>query len=402
MEALRKTVIKVMGLGGGGSNAVNRMIELGIEGIEFIAANTDAQALAQSLAPVRLQLGPQRTRGLGAGGNPEIGEAAAEESREEIRQVLDGADLVFLTAGLGGGTGTGAIPVAAEVARATGALTIAIVTTPFPFEGAKRPKNAGAGLAKLRPNVDTLITVPNERLLTLLGKASKFDFALRVADDVLRQGVQGLAELVNQAGLINVDFAHIRGLMQCAGGAMMAIGDGRGEHKAVDAVRRALSMPLLDFRSIEAACGVLLHFTGGDDLSLHEINQAAGEVNRAAPEADVIFGAAVNPLMKGRAQVILIATGVGAQPPKTPAAAAAPTAVQHPATVMPNPVVSEEPLPHLAEALFSRAAASATDPLAQPWVVADTPTAHDVRHSLDVPAFLRRSRHSLRDFEGRS
>ncbi len=183
---------------------------------------------------------------------------------------------------------------------------------------------------------------------------------------------------------------------------MMAIGDGRGEHKAVDAVRRALSMPLLDFRSIEAACGVLLHFTGGDDLSLHEINQAAGEVNRAAPEADVIFGAAVNPLMKGRAQVILIATGVGAQPPKTPAAAAAPTAVQHPATVMPNPVVSEEPLPHLAEALFSRAAASATDPLAQPWVVADTPTAHDVRHSLDVPAFLRRSRHSLRDFEGRS
>jgi len=416
MEDHRKTVIKVVGLGGGGSNAVNRMIELGIDGIEFIAANTDAQALAQSLAPVRLQLGPQLTRGLGAGGDPEMGEAAAKESRDEIKEVLNGADLVFLAAGMGGGTGTGAIPVAAEVARATGALTIAIVTTPFLFEGNQRPKNAEAGLARLRPNVDTLINVPNERLLQLLGKNMKFEFALRVADEVLRQGVQGIAELVSKAGLINVDFAHIRSLMECAGGAMMAIGNGKGDHKAVEAVRQALRMPLLDIRSIDAACGVLVHFTGGEDLGLHEISQAAEEVNRAAPHADVIFGATLDPMFKGRAQVILIATGMASQPLKAMASAASERLIQRPAPAKHSPAPTPPPgsppglargraeggpeaAPvHLADALFNGAAASTGDPLAQPWVVAEAPAAKT--HNLDVPAFLRRRR-SLRDFEGR-
>jgi cell division protein FtsZ len=399
MNDVQKTVIKVMGLGGGGSNAVDRMIELGIDGVDFIAANTDAQALNKSQAPVKLILGQQRTRGLGAGGNPEVGEAAAIESRDEIAQALGDADLVFLTAGMGGGTGTGSIAVAAQVARSLGALTIAIVTTPFTFEGSRREKNANYGLAKLRSNVDTLIMVANDRLLAFSGKTMRFEFSLRVADEALRQGVQGIAEIVTKAGQINnLDFAHIRSLMQCSGGAMMAIGEGKGENKALAAVRQALRMPLLNIPTIENACGVLVNFTGGEDLGLFEINQAMEEVNRAAPNANVVFGTTLDASKNGCAQVILIATGVAQEQPLT--APVKPVVKQTATVAAPRPQPQPQPQPqpaHLAEALFTRAA---PDPLAQPWVVADTHAPNLNAKTLDVPAFIRR-RNSLRDFEGK-
>ena len=231
-----KPVIKVLGLGGGGCNAINRMIELGMEGVEFLAANTDHQALKNSLAQTKIQLGPQSTRGLGAGGNPAMGEAAAEESYRQLGSALAGADMVFLTAGMGGGTGTGSIPVAAQVARSVGAVTIAIVTTPFSFEMGRRQRNAREGLAKLRPHTDTLITVPNDRLLYVAPKDLPMELAFRLADDVLRQGIQGITELITQPGLINVDFAHIRRLMQLGGGSLMSIGQGHGEGKARQAL----------------------------------------------------------------------------------------------------------------------------------------------------------------------
>ena len=396
MSDPHKTIIKVMGLGGGGSNAVNRMIELGIEGIEFIAANTDAQALAQGLAPTRLQLGPQLTRGLGAGGKPEIGEAAADESRSDIKAALEGADMIFLTAGMGGGTGTGAISIAAEIAHSLGALTIAVVTTPFTFEGSRRSQNAQGGLTKLRPHVDTLLNVPNDKLLPLVGRSATLELSLRVADEVLRQGVQGIAELISKPGLINVDFAHIRALMKQTGGSMLAIGQGKGGNKAAEAVQQALKMPLLDISAVGTAGGILVHFTGGDDLSLHEVSHAAADIARAAPQADIIFGATIDPMMNGRAQVILVATGLGSKPRPQAAAATPEVVIPRPAPA-PGPAPIAEPIaPHLAEALFSRATAPA-DPLGRPWVVTDAPSPKS--HDLDEPAFLRRRR-SLRDFQG--
>jgi cell division protein FtsZ len=396
MSDLHKTVIKVVGLGGGGSNAVNRMIELGIEDIEFIATNTDAQALAQSFAPTRLQLGPQMTRGLGAGGKPEVGEAAADESRPEIKAALEGADMIFLTAGMGGGTGTGAIPIAAEVAHSLGALTIAVVTTPFTFEGSRRSQNAQDGLARLRPHVDTLLTVPNDKLLPLVGRSATLEISLRVADEVLRQGVQGIAELISRPGLINVDFAHIRTLMKQTGGSMLAIGQGKGSNKAAEAVRQALKMPLLDIGAVGSASGILVHFTGGEDLSLHEVSQAAADIARAAPQAEIIFGATIDPLMNGRAQVILVATGLGSQPLSQAAPAVAEVAIPHAAPTPTPPPLTEASAAHLAEALFSRAAVPPS-PLEHPWVVTDAPSPKSP--DLDEPAFLRRRR-SLRDFQG--
>jgi cell division protein FtsZ len=417
MEDPKKTVIKIMGLGGGGSNAVNRMIELGLEGVEFIAANSDAQALANSLAPKKVQLGAKLTRGLGAGGKPEVGAAAADESRAEIREALEGADLVFLTAGMGGGTGTGAIPVAAEVARSLGALAVAVVTVPFSFEASRRQQNAQNGLAKLRANCDTLVTVPNDKLLGLLPRQTTFELALRVADEVLRQGVQGLTELINKPGLINMDFANIRALMQVAGPSMMAIGQGVGEHKATTAVRQALQMPLLDLKSARCATGALVHFTGGEDLSLFEVSQAASEITAAAPNAEVIFGATVDPVLNGRAQVILVVTGIETE---AMAAQKAEPAFRRPAAARPavdpmaaQPASEWEPeraQVHLAEALFSQAVASSA--LDHPLVVADSPAAEGrasgepravpvpapSQTSIDMPAFLRRRR-SLRDYE---
>ena len=371
----KQTVIKVFGLGGGGSNAVNRMLDLGLEGVDFIAANTDAQALTLSLAPTRIQLGPRSTRGLGAGGKPEVGESAADESRAEIKAALAGADLVFLTAGMGGGTGTGAIAVAAEVAQAIGALTVAIVSTPFNFEASHRRRNAEGGLARLRPQVDTLITVPNDKLLPLLGRNGRFEIALRVADEVLRQGVQGITELVGKAGLINVDFANVRTLLKNSGNAMMAIGQGHGEDKAMGAIQQALKMPLLDMPTLNDARGVLIHFTGGDDLGLIEVSQAAEHLTHVAPNAEIAFGATLDPLMTGRAQAIVIATGFS----RTAAPASEPV--------------------NLAEALFSRAVATPPAPSPVPveeaWFASDAPAASQA-HNLDMPAFLRRRR-SLRD-----
>ncbi len=308
-------VIKVIGLGGGGSNAVNRMVELGLSGVDFIAANTDHQALSSSLAGTRIQLGPRLTRGLGAGGDPRTGSAAAMESSKEIANALRGADMVFITAGLGGGTGTGAAPVTAEIAREIGAVVVSIVTMPFSFEMSRRARNALDGLRGLQPHSHTLVSVPNDRLLQIVPPDVSLEVAFRLADDVLRQGVQAVAELVTQPGQINVDFAHVRRLMLAGGGSLMAIGLGEGPGKAADAIHQAVNHPLLEIESLAQANGVLVHFTGGDDLTLYEVGDAITELRSTLhPDADVIFGASTEETMAGRAQVILIVTGVGGKP----------------------------------------------------------------------------------------
>jgi cell division protein FtsZ len=318
----RKPVLKILGLGGGGSNAINRLLELGLQDVEFIAANTDTQALKQSLAPTKIHLGPKLTRGLGAGGNPQVGAAAAEESYREIAAALTGADMVFLTAGMGGGTGTGSIAVAARIARALGAVTVAVVTTPFSFEMGRRQTNAREGLAKLQPHTDTLITVPNDRLLQIAPHNLTLDLAFQLADDVLRQGIQGIAELITQPGLINVDFAHIRQVMQMGGGALMSIGIGEGENKAFKAIEQALHHPLLESISIDNATGIIANFTGGPDLTFIEVMDGLNHLQSLTnQQADIIPGVINDPRMEDRAQVILVITGLGA----TPIEAAMPT-----------------------------------------------------------------------------
>jgi cell division protein FtsZ len=320
-------VVKIIGLGGGGSNAINRMIELGLEGVDFIAANTDSQALASSLAPTRIQLGPRVTRGLGAGGDPKIGASAAMESSRELARALSGADMVFLTAGMGGGTGTGAAAVAAEIAREIGAVVIAIVTMPFGFEMSRRMRNASEGIRLLQPHTHTLITVPNDRLLKIVPRDLSLEVAFRLADDVLRQGVQGISELVTQAGLINVDFAHVREMMQRGGGALMAIGIGEGSRMAHSAVRQALRHPLLEVDSLDQASGLLVHFTGGDDLTLFEVGEAIEDLRKSfSPDVDLIFGATAQPGMAGRVQAILIVTGIGGRAVQTQQVEAQPEA----------------------------------------------------------------------------
>jgi len=314
----RKPVIKILGLGGGGSNAVNRLIELGLNDVEFIAANTDIQALNQSLALKKIQLGPHCTRGLGAGGNPKVGEEAAEESYRELANAMAGADMVFLTAGMGGGTGTGAIAVAARLARAIGAVTVAVVTTPFSFEVGRRQNNAREGLARLQPHTDTLITVPNDRLLQIAPRTLTLDLAFQLADDVLRQGIQGIAELITQPGLINVDFAHIRQVMKFGGGALMSIGIGEGDDKAFKAVEQALHHPLLESISIDSATGIIANFSGGDGLTFLEVTDALTHLQQLTHnQADIIPGVLHDPRMGDRAQVILVITGLGATPIET-------------------------------------------------------------------------------------
>ena len=313
-QNLRGPVIKVLGLGGGGGNAVDRMIELGLPGVEFISANTDYQVLQTNSAPTKIQLGPQLTRGLGAGGDYEIGYQAAKESRAELEEALRGADMVFLTAGMGGGTGTGAIAVAGEVARSLGAVTIAVVTMPFSFEMGRRQKNAREGLARLQPHTDTLIAIPNDRLLVVAPQNLPLDVAFRLADDVLRQAVQGIAELVTQPGLINVDFAHVRNMMKRGGGAFMAIGHGQGEEKTFHAIQQALNHPLLESVSLEDASGVIANFTGGDDMSLYEVGEAIGHIRTmTGDDVDVVMGVSQDDRMRDRAQVILVVTGLGAK-----------------------------------------------------------------------------------------
>lgn len=315
LQKIGRVRIKVLGLGGGGSNAVNRMIELGLADVDFIAANTDKQALASSLAPCQIQLGPRITRGLGAGGDPRVGASAAMESSRELAAALRHADMVFITAGMGGGTGTGAAPVAAEIAREIGAIVIAIVTMPFAFEMNRRAQNAIDGVKRLQPHTHTLITVPNDRLLQVVPHDLSLEIAFRLADDVLRQGVQGIAELITRPGLINVDFAHIRQLMLNGGGAFMSIGLGEGPEKAKAAIHQALNHPLLEINSLEQASGILVHFTGGADLTLHEVGEAVTELRKSlAPDTDLILGATSEEIMTGRAQVILIVTGIGGRP----------------------------------------------------------------------------------------
>jgi len=286
--------IKVIGCGGGGNNAVNRMIEEGLKNVEFIGINTDKQALALSKAELKIQLGDKLTRGLGAGANPEIGRKAAEESKEEIIQALKGSDMVFITAGMGGGTGTGAAPVVAEIAKSMGILTVGVVTKPFPFEGRKRMIHAETGIKSLKESVDTLVTIPNERLLSLVDKKTTLVESFKRADDVLRQGVQGISDLITIPGLINLDFADISTIMLDKGLAHMGVGTGKGDDRAQEAAKEAISSPLLE-TSIIGATGVLLNVTGGADLSLLEISEAAQIVQEAAdPDANIIFGAVID------------------------------------------------------------------------------------------------------------
>ena len=314
IEAPQPKII-VVGLGGAGCNAVNRMIEFGMKGVEFIACNTDKQALLSSLADKTIQLGPKCTRGLGAGGLPTIGEKAAEESFQSLADALEGADMVFLTAGMGGGTGTGSIPVAARVSKTIGAVTIAVITTPFSFEMGRRQKNAAIGLQKLRQYTDTMITVSNDRLLDVAPADLPLEMAFKLADDVLRQGVSGISELLTETGLINVDFAHIRHVMSLGGGALMAIGTGEGEDKAYKAFQKALHHPMLDEINLADAAGIIANFSGGDDLTFTEVAETLSALHEETGHGtEIIPGVISNPNLTNRAQVILIITGLGAIP----------------------------------------------------------------------------------------
>jgi len=309
-EAKDNAKIKVIGLGGGGSNAINRMMEARFTGVEFIVANTDVQALRASPAPVKLQLGARLTMGLGAGADPEVGKNAALEDRDQIKKLLEGADMVFVTAGLGGGTGTGSAPIVAATAKEMGILTVAVVTKPFAFEGRRRSQQAAAGLAELRGVVDTLITIPNQRLLAVVDRGTPLVEAFKVADTVLLQAVQGISDLILVPGLINLDFADVRTIMAGMGMALMGAGVGKGEHRALDAAQKAIASPLLDETSIDGARGVLINFTGGSDLSLHEVEEAARIVQEAAhEEAHIIFGAVIDPSLQDEVRITVIATG---------------------------------------------------------------------------------------------
>jgi cell division protein FtsZ len=346
------TEVKIIGVGGGGNNAVNRMIEAGVQGVQFIALNTDAQALAGSAAKHTLVIGQKLTKGLGAGGDPATGEKSAEASAEELRALVRGADMVFITAGLGGGTGTGAAPVVADIAREERALTVGVVTTPFNFEGSRRARVAEKGVEMLRERVDALIVVPNDRLLNLGDRNLPFLEAFRLADDVLRQGVQGISDLVTMTGLINVDFADVKAIMSGAGTAMMAIGEGNGDGRALQAAQAAITSPLLD-TSIDGARGVLMNITGGQDLTLIEVDEAARAIRELVDEdANIIFGTVVIPNAKPEVKITLIATGVqqGTGAPRRP-------------SLMPSPPVSPEGGPRLGG-----------------------------QSDIDLPAFLRRRR----------
>lgn len=374
---IRKPVLKVIGLGGGGGNAVTRMMELGLKDVEFIVANTDHQVLEKNPAPVKIQLGPRVTRGLGAGGNPSIGRAATEESCREIASALQGADMVFLTAGMGGGTGTGAIPVVAEIARSLGAVTIAIVTTPFSFEMGRRQRNASEGLDLLRKYTNTLIAIPNDRLLFIAPRNLPIETAFRLADDVLRQAVQGITELITEPGMINVDFAHVRRLIQLGGGAMMSIGQGEGEHKTRKALEQALHHPLLETIALENAAGIIANFTGGDDLTLFEVQDALANLQeQTSNRTEIVLGVIRDERMEDRVQITLIVTGLGAPTLEetlfkvaAPSKAEAPKVPQQAALVsdpkpMPVPTEKTEPIPQVTSGI--------------------SPS------NLDLPAFLRR------------
>jgi cell division protein FtsZ len=321
-------VIKVVGVGGGGTNAVNRMVDAGLSGVEFIAVNTDAQALMVCDADVKIHIGSAATRGLGAGADPAVGQAAAQESRDELKEALKGADMIFITAGEGGGTGTGAAPIVAELGRELGALTVGVVTKPFGFEGRRRAQQAEQGISTLGDRIDTLIVIENDRLLQVVEKQTSVVDAFRMADDVLRQGVQGITDLITVPGLVNLDFADVRTIMrEAAGSALMGIGSGTGDNRAAEAARSAVSSPLLE-SSIEGATGILLNITGGPDIGLFEVNEAAEVVTSAADQnANIIFGAVIDEAMGDEVRVTVIATGFGGQRRRRRAGTEAPVAV---------------------------------------------------------------------------
>ena len=364
-------VIKVVGIGGGGVNAVNRMIEEGLKGVEFIAINTDAQALLMSDADVKLDVGRELTRGLGAGANPDVGRKAAEDHREEIEEVLKGADMVFVTAGEGGGTGTGGAPVVANIARSLGALTIGVVTRPFGFEGKRRATQAESGIAMLREEVDTLIVIPNDRLLSISDRQVSVLDAFKAADQVLLSGVQGITDLITTPGLINLDFADVKSVMSGAGSALMGIGSARGDDRAVAAAELAISSPLLE-ASIDGAHGVLLSIQGGSDLGLFEINEAAQLVaNSAAPEANIIFGAVIDDALGDEVRVTVIAAGFD-EPEIKSSASQERKPVDPPEAVAPTPgLTSGEEKP--AKAAPSTANASGAPATSMPWVTPSAP-----------------------------
>jgi len=366
MEQLAQ--IKVIGVGGGGSNAVNRMIENGVQGVEFIAVNTDAQALHLSKAENRIQIGGKLTRGLGAGANPEVGKKAAEESREQIEEALRGADMVFVTAGMGGGTGTGAAPVIAQIAKDLGALTVGVVTRPFTFEGRRRSTHAHSGIEALKEKVDTLIVIPNDRLLEIVDKNTPMLEAFREADNVLRQGVQGISDLIAVPGLINLDFADVKTIMTERGSALMGIGVASGENRATEAAKKAICSPLLE-TSIDGARGVLMNITGGTNLSLYEVNEAADIVASSSdPEVNMIFGAVINENLKDEIIVTVIATGFDETQ-----AIARPSIPQRQAT----PQVKSSPV--------SPPAREEKEEVSRPVTQAHTYNEND----LDIPTFLR-------------
>ncbi|GIV85163.1 MAG: cell division protein FtsZ [Candidatus Roseilinea sp.] len=372
MRAESPAQIKVVGVGGGGQNAVNRMIAEGLAGVEFIAVNTDQQALMLSHAPIRVRIGEKVTRGLGAGSNAEIGEKAAEESADEIYSLLKGADMVFITCGMGGGTGTGAAPVIARIAKELNALTIGVVTKPFSFEGTPRMRTAEAGIERLKEHVDTLIVIPNDRLLDIVGQKATLQQAFRTADDVLRQGIQGISEVITVPGLINLDFADVRTIMSEGGAALMAVGTASGEGRARAAAEQAITSNLLDV-TIDGARGILFNITGGPDLSLFEVNEAAMIIKSAAhPDCNVIFGAVVDENMKDQVRITVIATGFDHQgnvPRRMirPSSAAMRTAAASYASSSPNTDASRS------EAEPSLARAAQFDP-----------------DNLELPSFLRR------------
>lgn len=357
--------IKVVGIGGGGSNAVDRMIQTGVDGVEFVALNTDAQALSHSTAPVRLRIGDKITRGLGAGGDPSRGQKAAQESVDEIVEVLRGADMVFVTAGMGGGTGTGGAPVVAKAARDMGALTVGVVTKPFTFEGSRRMRLAMEGIETLRQQVDTLIVIPNDRLLQIVDPKASMRDAFLAADDLLRQGIQGISDLITGTGLVNVDFNDVRAIMGNGGSALMAIGIGEGERRAIDAATMAVNSKLLDV-SIDGAKGALFNIKGSEGMTLFEVYDAAEIIRQMVdPEANIIFGAAIDDTLEDGIQITVIATGFGSDNKSLPSAASGPTGVG-----------------------YNAERASGSTPRASRPV--NIPARNNQNEDLDIPAFLRR------------
>lgn len=393
-KATKKISIKLIGVGGAGGNAVDRLLEFGLDSVEYVAANTDAQALKRCLAPTKILLGRRSTRGMGTGGDASAGAQAARESIAQLTEALHGADLVFLAGGMGGGTGSGAIPVIAELVRSLDTVALAIVTTPFNWEGHPRQRVATAGIVQLQRFCDTLVVVPNDKLLQFATPTLSLDVALRAADDVLRQAVQGLTELVSRPGIIQVDFSAVQALLRKPGGALLTVGHGKGDHKVVDALHMALQHPLHDAASLDQATGVLAHFSGGADLTLHEINDAISELRAAAhPQAELVWGTSNDDQMAGRAQVILMATGVGGHSLQDVLYETQLSAIKSIVAEEPEPFIEFAPLGDLADNEFfvpAHAAKRFTSRLEPSRTLSSAP----VPNNLDTPAYLRRGAHA--------